>query len=93
MASTSFINARLRHGSATAFVKLKDEEVNRVRSDLNVLLAGNPMRMKLNANGSTPVAELWFEVREPEDLFAPLAHGATALFTTADRKRFRKCAF
>ena len=59
---------------------------------LNILLAGNPMRTKLNANGSTPVAELWFEVRQPENLFAPLAHSAAALFTKADRKRVRKCA-
>jgi len=59
---------------------------------LNTLLAEHPMRTKLKANGSAPVAELWFEVREPEDLFAPLAHGAATLFTTVDRKRVRKCA-
>ena len=59
---------------------------------LNSLLADHPMRTKLKANGSAPLAELWFEVREPEDLFAPLAHGAASLFTTADRKRVRKCA-
>ena len=59
---------------------------------LNGLLTDHPMRTKLKANGSAPLAELWFEVREPEDLFAPLAHGAASLFTTADRKRVRKCA-
>jgi len=36
------------------------------------------MRTKWKANGSAPLAELWFEVREPEDLFAPLAHGAAS---------------
>ncbi len=60
--------------------------------DLNSLLADHPMRTKLKANGSAPLAELWFEVREPEDLFAPLAHSAATLFTTVDRKRVRKCA-
>ena len=59
---------------------------------LNGLLTDHPMRTKLKANGSAPLAELWFEVREPEDLFAPLAHGAASLFTTADHKRVRKCA-
>ena len=59
---------------------------------LNSLLADHPMRTKLKANGSAPLAELWFEVREPEDLFAPLAHSAASLFTTVDRKRVRKCA-
>jgi predicted RNA-binding Zn ribbon-like protein len=59
---------------------------------LNNLLADHPMRTKLKANGSAPSAELWFEVREPEDLFAPLAYSAATLFTTVDRKRVRKCA-
>lgn len=59
---------------------------------LNSLLADHPMRTKLKANGSAPLAELWFEVREPEDLFAPLAHSAASLFTTVDRNRVRKCA-
>ena len=60
--------------------------------DLNILLADHPMRTKLKASGSAHFAELWFEVREPEDLFAPLAHSAAVLFTKADRKRVRKCA-
>jgi len=59
---------------------------------LNRLLADHPMRTKLKMNASTPLAELWFEVREPEDLFVPLAHSAAVLFTTVDRKRVRKCA-
>ncbi len=59
---------------------------------LNTLLAEHPLRTKLKANGSAPVAELWFEVREPEDLFAPLAYSAATLFTTVDHKRVRKCA-
>jgi len=59
---------------------------------LNSLLAEHPMRTKLKVNGSAPVMELWFEVREPEDLFAPLVYSAATLFTTVDRKRIRKCA-
>jgi predicted RNA-binding Zn ribbon-like protein len=60
--------------------------------DLNKLLADHPMRTKLKANGSAPLTELWFEVRKPEDLFAPLAHSAVTLLSTVDRKRVRKCA-
>ena len=60
--------------------------------DLNMMLTDHPMRTKLKANGNAPLAELWFEVREPEELFAPLAHSAAALFTTIDHKRVRKCA-
>ena len=59
---------------------------------LNSLLADHPMRTRLKANGSAPLRELWFEVHDPEDLFAPLAHSAATLFTTVDRKRVRKCA-
>jgi predicted RNA-binding Zn ribbon-like protein len=36
--------------------------------------------------------DLWFEPREPEDLFAPLAHNAATLFATVHRERVRKCA-
>ena len=35
--------------------------------------------------------ELWFESRQPEDLFAPLAHSAAKLFASVDRNRVRKC--
>ena len=59
---------------------------------LNGLLADHPMRTKLKANRRAPLAELWFEVRGPEDLLAPLAHSAASLFTTVDRQRVRKCA-
>ena len=60
--------------------------------ELSKLLADHPMRTKLEANESAYLTELWFELREPEDLFSPLAHGAVTLFTTVDRKRVRKCA-
>jgi len=60
--------------------------------ELNKLMAEYPMRSRLRTNGKSYLAELWFEPREPEDLFAPLAHSAATLFVTADRKRVRKCA-
>jgi len=60
--------------------------------ELNRLMAGHPMRTRLRANGKSCSTELWFEPREPEDLFAPLARGAAALFATVDRQRVRKCA-
>jgi predicted RNA-binding Zn ribbon-like protein len=58
---------------------------------LNRLMAKHPMRTRLTAHGRVYSTELWFELREPEDLFAPLAHSAVKLFTEVDRKRVRKC--
>src|SRR5258708_34720754 len=60
--------------------------------ELKELTAKYPMRSRLTTNGRLCSAEIWFEPREPEDLFAPLAYSATTLFATVDRKRVRKCA-
>jgi predicted RNA-binding Zn ribbon-like protein len=59
---------------------------------LNNLMANHPMRTRLTHGRNAPSIHQWFEVRQPEDLFAPLAHSAAALFSTADQKRVRKCA-
>jgi predicted RNA-binding Zn ribbon-like protein len=60
-------------------------------ADLNRLLAAHPMLSKFKASGNAPSMELWFEPRQPKDLFAPLAHSAAKLFAEADRHRVRKC--
>jgi predicted RNA-binding Zn ribbon-like protein len=60
--------------------------------ELNRLMARHPMRTRLKLKETGPVTELWFEPREPEDLFAPIAYNAATLFTRADRNRVRKCA-
>jgi len=60
--------------------------------ELNKLMAEHPMRTRLRTNGESCSTELWFQPREPEDLFAPLAHSAATLFATVDHKRVRKCA-
>jgi predicted RNA-binding Zn ribbon-like protein len=66
--------------------------VHRVAIDeLNHLMAKHPMLTRLKASGSTSATELWFDPREPEDLFAPLAHSAATLFADVDRNRVRKC--
>jgi predicted RNA-binding Zn ribbon-like protein len=62
------------------------------QDQLNKLMAEHPMRSRLRTNGQSYLTELWFEPREPEDLFAPLAHSAAKLFVAVDRKRVRKCA-
>src|SRR6266699_2580965 len=59
---------------------------------LNKLMAEHSMRTRLRTNGKSYLTELWFEPREPEDLFAPLAHSTAILFANLDRKRIRKCA-
>ena len=59
--------------------------------ELNRLMADHPMRTRLKARGSASSTELWFEPRQPEDLFAPLAHSTATLFANVDRSRVRKC--
>jgi len=67
-------------------------EVHRATLDeLNQLMAAYPMLSRLTAVGNVSSMELWFEPRQPEDLFAPLAHRAATLFAEADRSRVRKC--
>jgi len=58
---------------------------------LNGLMGIHPMLTRLATNGSTYSTKLWFAVREPADLFAPLAHSAATLFASGNRKRIRKC--
>lgn len=57
--------------------------------ELNRLMAEHPMRTRLKRSGEG--TELYFEPRQPEDLFAPLAHSAAMLLANIDRKRVRKC--
>jgi predicted RNA-binding Zn ribbon-like protein len=59
--------------------------------ELNRLLATYPMYTNLKRTKGGLATEPWFEAREPEDLIAPLAHGAASLFAGVDRKRVRKC--
>jgi predicted RNA-binding Zn ribbon-like protein len=54
-------------------------------------MADHPMRAKLNTSQSAFAIKLWFELRQPEDLFAPLAHSTATLFANVDRSRVRKC--
>jgi predicted RNA-binding Zn ribbon-like protein len=60
--------------------------------ELNKLMAERPILMRLEVKGKSCWTTQSFELREPEDLFAPLAHSAATLFTKVDRKRVRKCA-
>jgi predicted RNA-binding Zn ribbon-like protein len=58
---------------------------------LNGLLTIHPMLARIIETDNRPRIDLSFEVRQPEDLFAPLAHSAAKLFTEADRSRVRQC--
>jgi predicted RNA-binding Zn ribbon-like protein len=69
-----------------------DGALHRVTIDeLNQLLTAHPMKIALKVSGSAHSTDLWFETHQPEDLFAPIAHHAAALFAHADRSRVRKC--
>ena len=60
-------------------------------AELNHLMAEHPMLTRIKASGSAPTAELWFDARRPEDLFAPVANSAAMLFAEVDRSRVRQC--
>jgi len=64
---------------------------NSTITELNRLMADHPMLTRLKASGKGPSTELYFTSQQPEDLFAPLAFSAAALFANTDRKRVRKC--
>src|SRR5215471_256505 len=51
---------------------------------LNRLLAEHPMLTRLAPHGTANSTESWFELCEPEDLFAPLAQSAVKLFAEVD---------
>ncbi len=59
--------------------------------ELNVLLNRHPMLTRLKRTASGRATELWFDVRQPEDLFAPLVHAAATLFAQVDPSRVRRC--
>ena len=60
-------------------------------NELNGLMGVHPMLTRLTTNGTAYSTTLWFEVRQPTDLVAPLARSAATLFAAGDRKRVRKC--
>ncbi|HVH87940.1 MAG TPA: ABATE domain-containing protein [Terriglobales bacterium] len=60
-------------------------------NELNRLMSQHAMRTRLTVHGNSYSTELWFELHEPEDLFAPLVHSAVKLFAEVHRKRVRKC--
>lgn len=60
-------------------------------NELNRLLRAHPTLTRLMTNGTAYSTELWFEVRDPTDLFAPLARSAAILFAAGDRGRVRQC--
>jgi predicted RNA-binding Zn ribbon-like protein len=59
--------------------------------ELNRWMAEHPMRTKLKTTQNGLSREPWFEALQPEDLLAPLAHAAAALFADVSRDRVRKC--
>jgi predicted RNA-binding Zn ribbon-like protein len=68
------------------------QNIHRARiKKLNTLLAAHPMLTRLTETGDGARMTLSFDPRQPDDLFAPLAHSAARLFAEADRTRVRKC--
>jgi predicted RNA-binding Zn ribbon-like protein len=59
--------------------------------ELNRVMGMHPMLTRLTKSRTGYSTKLWFEVREPADLLAPLADSAATLFATGGRKRVRKC--
>ena len=64
-----------------------------ILEELNHLMAQHPMRTRLRkAAGKGWTTELYFEPRQAQDLFAPLAHSAATLFVDVESRRVRQCA-
>jgi predicted RNA-binding Zn ribbon-like protein len=59
--------------------------------EINQLLAEHPMRNRLTRDKSRMANKSWFEVRNADDLLAPIASAAADLFANVDRSRVRKC--
>lgn len=59
--------------------------------ELNLIMSKHPMLTRLKREPSGTTTEFWFEARNLEDLFAPLAHSAAILFANVDPERVRKC--
>ena len=64
---------------------------NATVEELNELMAKYPMRSRLTRRGNQSTMEQYFEAHQPEDLVAPLAYSAAALFASVDPSRVRKC--
>ena len=62
-----------------------------IMESLNAKMAENPMGAKLTVRGNAYSTVSQFDLREPGDLFGPLAYSAAKLFSQVDRKRVRKC--
>lgn len=60
-------------------------------SNLNSLLAAHPMLLEIEQGASSLQARRTFRLRQPEDLFAPLADSAADLLVNLDRSRIRMC--
>lgn len=58
---------------------------------LNSLLATHPILARMVETDDGTRVDQYFEARQPEDLFAPLAYGVAKLFAEAERTRVRKC--
>ncbi|HST10835.1 MAG TPA: ABATE domain-containing protein [Terriglobales bacterium] len=61
-------------------------------ADINRLLADHPMRTRMKVSQRRSQIEQYFNLAQPEDLFAPIASSAAALFAGVDHRRVRKCA-
>lgn len=74
-------------------VRLENGEFiqNETIAELNRLMTEHPMLTRVSGHGATRQLQTWFNPRQPQDLFAPLARSASELLTQADVARLRKC--
>lgn len=59
--------------------------------ELNALLQKHPQLNRLRTGGSYVVLEAFFELRKPEDVWAPIAAAAAELLASAEPSRVRHC--
>jgi predicted RNA-binding Zn ribbon-like protein len=62
-----------------------------MRLEINNLLSRHPMLTRISLMHGQVAVTRWFRVKEPSDLFAPLAYSAATFFSQTNRKRVRQC--
>lgn len=59
--------------------------------ELNALLLKHPQRTSIRKEGAKVVLDAFFELRKPEDVWAPIAAAAAELLASAEPSRIRRC--
>jgi len=60
-------------------------------AEVNVLLKNYPQRANLSKQGSKVILNVFFDMRKPEDIWAPIVAATAELLSEVELSRIRKC--